>query len=218
MLFVNTFALQKNNMKKYIHLPIYLLILIIHTSCVSTTIISSWKEQNKQIEIGKLHKVLVVALFKDETNRRKAEDQMVIYLKGKGIVSYNYLDDNISAKNEEAIRDKIKTDGFDGAITMRLIDVDKEKTYTPGNITSYPSYYQTFGGYYYRNWNYYRTPGYYSTTKTYTIETNVFSIKEDKIIWTGITQTTNPEGVNKLTEEVTKVVYKKMVSEGFINK
>ena len=205
-------------MKKYIHLPIYLLILIIHTSCVSTTIISSWKEQNKQIEIGKLHKVLVVALFKDETNRRKAEDQMVIYLKGKGIVSYNYLDDNISAKNEEAIRDKIKTDGFDGAITMRLIDVDKEKTYTLGNITSYPSYYQTFGGYYYRNWNYYRTPGYYSTTKTYTIETNVFSIKEDKIIWTGITQTTNPEGVNKLTEEVTKVVYKKMVSEGFINK
>ena len=205
-------------MKKYIHLPIYLLILIIHTSCVSTTIISSWKEQNKQIEIGKLHKVLVVALFKDETNRRKAEDQMVIYLKGKGIVSYNYLDDNISAKNEEAIRDKIKTDGFDGAITMRLIDVDKEKTYTPGNITSYPSYYQTFGCYYYRNWNYYRTPGYYSTTKTYTIETNVFSIKEDKIIWTGITQTTNPEGVNKLTEEVTKVVYKKMVSEGFINK
>ena len=205
-------------MKKYIHLPIYLLILIIHTYCVSTTIISSWKEQNKQIEIGKLHKVLVVALFKDETNRRKAEDQMVIYLKGKGIVSYNYLDDNISAKNEEAIRDKIKTDGFDGAITMRLIDVDKEKTYTPGNITSYPSYYQTFGGYYYRNWNYYRTPGYYSTTKTYTIETNVFSIKEDKIIWTGITQTTNPEGVNKLTEEVTKVVYKKMVSEGFINK
>ena len=205
-------------MKKYIHLPIYLLILIIHTSCVSTTIISSWKEQNKQIEIGKLHKVLVVALFKDETNRRKAEDQMVIYLKGKGIVSYNYLDDNISAKNEEAIRDKIKADGFDGAITMRLIDVDKEKTYTPGNITSYPSYYQTFGGYYYRNWNYYRTPGYYSTTKTYTIETNVFSIKEDKIIWTGITQTTNPEGVNKLTEEVTKVVYKKMVSEGFKNK
>lgn len=211
-------TIKKINMKKYIHLPIYLLILIIHTSCVSTTIISSWKEQNKQIEIGKLHKVLVVALFKDETNRRKAEDQMVIYLKGKGIVSYNYLDDNISAKNEEAIRDKIKTDGFDGAITMRLIDVDKEKTYTPGNITSYPSYYQTFGGYYYRNWNYYRTPGYYSTTKTYTIETNVFSIKEDKIIWTGITQTTNPEGVNKLTEEVTKVVYKKMVSEGFINK
>ena len=156
-------------MKKYIHLPIYLLILIIHTSCVSTTIISSWKEQNKQIEIGKLHKVLVVALFKDETNRRKAEDQMVIYLKGKGIVSYNYLDDNISAKNEEAIRDKIKTDGFDGAITMRLIDVDKEKMQREG-------------------------------------------------ISLGQVQTTNPEGVNKLTEEVTKVVYKKMVSEGFINK
>ena len=97
---------------------------------------------------------------------------------------------------------------------MRLVDMEKTETYIPGNISTYPSYYHTFGGYYYRNWSFNRTPDYYSTTRTYTVETNVFSIKEDKIIWTGVTQTTDPSGVNRLTEEVAKVVYKKMMEEG----
>jgi hypothetical protein len=160
----------------------------------------------------------VVALLKDETGRRKAEDEMAVYLNGKGVVSYNYLDNSISSKNEDAIIEKIKADGFDGAVTMRLIDVDKEQVYTPGNISSYPIYYRRFSGYYYRNWPYYSTPGYYSTTKNYTFETNVYSIKEDKIIWTGLTKTTDPEGVDKMTQEIVKVVYKRMIKEGFISK
>ncbi len=185
-------------------------------SCTSTKIVSSWREPNKQVQIDKLHKVLVVALFKSETNRRKAEDQMVGYLKGKGIASYNYLDADFNKNKIESLRDKIKADGFDGAITMSLIDVDREKLYVPGNYASYPSNYRTLGGYYNRSWSIYSTPGYYVNTKTYTIETNIYSAKEDKIIWTGQTKTTDPDGVNKMTEEISKVIFKKMVAEGFI--
>ena len=204
-------------MKKYtiFIVSIFGLFLI---SCTSTRIASHWSEPDKQVSIDQLHKVLVVALFKNETNRRHAEDQMVGYLRGKGVVSYSYLDDDISAKNEEAIRDKIRGDGFDGAVTMRLVDVDKDITYTPGSISSYPTYYRSFSGYYFRSWSYYRNPDRYITTKTYTVETNVYSLKEDKIIWSGLTETTNPEGVQKMTEEVADVVFKNMVKEGFISK
>ena len=204
-------------MKKII-LPALLVGTIIAASCTSTRITSSWREPDKQVAVNKLNKVLVVALFKDETSRHKAEDQMAGYLKGKGIVSYNYLKESFDKKNEDALREKIKKDGFDGAVTMRLVDVDKEENYTRGNISSYPAYYRNFSGYYYRSWSYYSTPGYYTTTKTYTIETNVYSIKEDKIIWSGLTETTNPDGVKKMTEEVAQVVYKKMIEEGFISK
>ena len=204
-------------MKKII-LPAFLVVTIIAASCTSTKITSSWREPDKAVVVDKLNKVLVVALFKDETSRHKAEDQMAGYLNGKGIVSYNYLKESFDKKNEDALREKIKKDGFDGAVTMRLVDVDKEENYTRGNISSYPAYYRNFSGYYYRSWSYYSTPGYYTTTKTYTIETNVYSIKEDKIIWSGLTETTNPDGVKKLTEEVAQVVYKKMIEEGFISK
>ncbi len=193
------------------------IICIVGSSCTTTKITSSWSEPNKTIVLNKLNKVLAVALLKNEANNRKAEDQIVAQLDGKGIVSYSYLNANFNKKNEEAIRDKIKLDGFDGVVTMRLLDVDKERTYTPGNLSSYPVEYRTFSGYYYRTWNTYSTPGYYSTTKTYTIEINVFSIKEDKIIWTGLTQTTDPDGVNKMTAAVVKKVFKKMKNDGFIS-
>ena len=187
------------------------------SSCSSTKITSTWREPNKEISLNKLNKVLVVALFQNETSRRKAEDQMVSYFYGKGVASYNYLDKDISMKNENAIREKIKNDGFDGAVTMRLLDVDKEDVYSRGNISMYPSYYRNFSGYYFRNWGYFSDPGYYSTTKTYTVETNVFSIKEDKIIWSGITKTTDPSGVTKMTDEIGKAVFNEMVKEGFIS-
>jgi hypothetical protein len=130
---------------------------------------------------------------------------------------YITADDDYDKKNEDNIKDKIKLDGFDGAVTMRLIDVDKERIYTPGNISSYPLQYRTFSGYYYRTWANYSTPGYYTTTKTYNIEINVFSIKDDKIIRTGLTETTDPSGVEKMTADVVKTVFKKMKKDGFIS-
>lgn len=194
------------------------LLFVILASCTSTRIESSWKEPDKEVSISQLNKVLVVALFNNETNSHGAEDQMAAYLEGKGVVSYNYLGKGIDKKNEDAIRDKIKADGFDGAVTMRLVDVDREKMYVPANSYPFSPYNRTFSGFYYRNWPNYLDGGYYANTKTYTVETNVYSLKEDKIIWTGVTKTTNPAGVNKMTQEIAKVLYKKMLKEGFISK
>jgi hypothetical protein len=199
---------------KKLMLSLSMLCLMILSSCGSTQLASSWREPNKQVTINQLSKVLVVALFNTETSRRKAEDQMVTYLNGKGVVSYDYLNDKFNKKNETAIREKIREDGFDGAITMRLVDVEQERVYVQNTPRSSPYYYD-FSFYYFRN---YANSGYYTTTKTYTAEVKVFSIKENKIIWTGVTKTTDPEGVDKLLSEVTKVVYKKMVNEGFVSK
>jgi hypothetical protein len=189
---------------------------IMTMACSSTKITSSWREPDKTLIISQLNKVLVVALFNNETNRHKAEDQMAGYLKGKGVVSYNYFSDKFNRTNEDAIRDAIAADGFDGAVTMRLIDVEKEKIYLPSNQPLYPAYSRNFPAYYYRNYGYYQQQDYYRTTRIYTVETNVYSIKENKIIWTALTKTTDPEGVNRLTGEIAKVVYKHMVKEGFL--
>ncbi len=203
-------------MKKSIHCLCFMAVLFA-ASCSSTKITSSWREPDKMVNINNLNKILVVALLKDETNSRKAEDQMAGYLDGKGVVSYNYFKSKFDKTNEEAIHKKIKADGFEGAITMRLVDMEQEKIYTPSNAKEYPFYYRSFSGYYHRSFNYYSNPGYYTTTKIYTVEVNVYSIKEDKIIWTGLTETTDPEGVKKMTEEIAEVVYKRMKKEGFVS-
>lgn len=198
---------------KKILLPLLLLLI----SCTSTKIVSSWCESNRETKINNLKKVLVVSLFKNETSQRKAEDQIVVYLHEKGIQSYNYFKSNFNSVNEESIRNKIKEDGFDCAVRMRSIDVDKEKIYTPDETNFYPMYYRYFSGYYFNRWNYSSTLGFYTTTKIFTVETNVFSIKEDKIIWTALTDTTNLDRLKNMTDEIAKVVYKPLVKDGFFN-
>lgn len=185
-------------------------------SCSSTKIVSTWSEPNKKIKISNLNKVLVIARFKTETSSRKAEDNMVEYLKEKGVQSYKYFKSSFNKDNIEAIRSKIKKDDFDGVVTMQLIDVDQEQILQRELTNRYPNNYRDFNNYFYDSQMSYNNPNYYVTTKVYTIETNVYSIKENKIIWTALTESTDPKGVEKMTAEISKVVYNQMVKDSFV--
>lgn len=204
-------------MKKLLF-KIAILLPLLLASCSSTTIVNSWRDPNIKIHSNQWNKILVVAMLKSETDSRKAEDEMVTYLHGKGVRSYSYLEKNSADINDEELRKKMRSDGFNAAITMRLIDVDKEKVYVPGQSYLYPPYYSSFSRYYHRNWIFYSSPGYYVVTKKFIIETILYSIEEDKIIWSGITETYNPRGVSKLTDEIACAIHKKMIAEGFIDK
>jgi hypothetical protein len=210
--------LLKPAIMKNVLFKIAIVLPILLTSCSSTTIVNSWKDPNTKIHSNQWNKILVVAMLKNETESRKAEDEMVTYLKGKGTTSYTYLERNKANFDDEELRKKMRIDGYNAAITMRLIDVDKEKVYVPGQSYLYPSYYKSFGRYYHRNWAFYTSPGYYVVTKKFLIETILYSINEDKIIWSGITETYNPNGVSKLTSEIACTIHKKMIAEGFIDK
>lgn len=198
----------------------FLLLLLIPAaifSCApSTRIEKSWRDPNTSIVAGSWNKVLVVGLLKDETTRRVVEDQLTARFKGKGVPSYTYFTDKeVTEAKSSGFKDKLVTDGFDGAVVMRLINVDKETNYVPGT-SAFPSYYGGFGPYYYNSWNSFYSPGYYTTDKIYNVETNVYSFKQDKLIWTGITSTTNPGKTDKMFNEIADVVATKMRSEGFL--
>jgi hypothetical protein len=202
-------------MKKSLYL---LFCLAVMAACgTSAHIEKSWRDPDVTVDVSKLNKVLVVALLKTEANRRATEDKLCTLLNGKGVPSYNYLTKNITQENEASIREKIKDDGFDGVVMMRLADVDKDIQYVQGSAYPYPAYYGRFWGYYWHAWNAFYDPGYYRTTKTYTVETNVYSLKRDnKLIWSGTTTTVNPSNVSRLMDASANAVYKEMKKEGFI--
>jgi hypothetical protein len=184
-------------------------------SCTSTKIVSTWRMPKKSVSAAKLNKVLVVALLYDEVKRRKAEIEMVKYLHGKGVVSYNYLDKLFTSSDEKSIAKTIASNGFDGVVILRLLNVDEVNTHEFEN--NYPGYYSNFGSYFYNSYPFFKSSEQYVFTKTYTVELTIFSIKEDKIIWSAITQSVNPNDVGKVTNEIIKVVYKRMKREGFLN-
>jgi len=171
----------------------------------STKLEKSWADPSFSLKPSPYKKVLVVAPLKDAASQRIAEDKIVKQIKaGTGVPSYSYL--KSTDTDEKLLQAQLVKDGFDGIIVMHLTDVEKSVTYNPG--TSY-------GGWYgYRSY----TPGYYSEDKTFLVETNMYSVKDDKLMWSGTTASLNPSSFDKSMDEIIYTIKTELQKKGILEK
>ena len=206
-------------MKIKMLLPLSLIGLMFACS-PSTKLEKSWADPSFNATMKPFTKVLVIAPLRDANSQRIAEDKIVLKLQ-KGVVgvqSYSYLQPNDTAIT--FVEGKLKKDGFDGIILMRLTTVEKSMTYNPG--TSYGGYY---GGYYgYRGYGYGGyygagySPGYYSEDKTFLVETNFYRISDRKLIWSGTTSSLNPTSLDKTLDQIIYTIKYELQKKGLIKK
>ena len=201
-------------MKKFL---VFIFSAVLFASCATTTNIeNSWHDPDASVTLSKLNKVLIVALLRNDVHRRATESQLASFLKNKGVPSFNYLRAEMYTQPESVVKQKLKADGFDGVIILRLADVERDINYIPGTYNTYPRYYGRFWPYLSNSWNNYYQPGYFQTTKKFTVETNVYSLRLDKLVWSGITSSSDPESIEKLVGSVAQEIYGRMKKEGFI--
>ena len=189
------------NIKKI--LPCGLMLLL--AGCgPSTKIEKTWTDPSFTKEsVQSVKKVLVMGLLNDESTRRIAEDKMVAAFKNvTAVQSYSYL--SASDTDRNAVEAKLKQDGFDAVIVMRLANVDKSTSYVPGT---------TYGGWYgYR----YGSSGYYTEDKTYYVETNFYSIPEAKLLWSGTTSSLNPSKLDHTLDDIINTLKAQLQSQGLV--
>ena len=186
-----------------------LLLLVILTGLLaacgpSTQITKSWTDPSwKQGGAIPFKKVLVVAVLKDDASRRIAEDKIVASItRVKAVQSYTYILPGDTAQGK--LDAKLKKDGFDGIILMRLTNVNKSVSYTPGS---------SYGGWYgYR----YSSPGYYSEDKTFYVETNFYALEGNKLMWTGTTSTLNPTQLDKTMDDIILTIRTELYAKGLV--
>jgi len=199
-------------MKSLSFFSLILLSTLLLVSCSSTSLISSWRDPGTTIDKSKLTKVLVICLVKDETTRRVGEDEIVKRNPSVLVASYNVLTSSV-LRDTAAVDKAIYQGSYDGIVIMRLVSKEQATSYVQG---SYPSYYYGWGGYYGYAAPYYYDPGYYQTDQYYNVETNVYSIHPDKLIWTGLTQSVNPGSIQTTIGEIANAVTYQMKKEGFL--
>jgi hypothetical protein len=186
------------------------LVATILVSCgPSTKIEKSWMEPGASATPSPNNKVFVVALVKDETSRRVIEDQLVKRLNNNAVASYTIA----ANATEEVLNQKIGEGKYTHVLMMRLADIEKETSYVPGTTTGY---YGGYGRYYGYGYGMYSTPGYYTTDKNYFVETTVYSVNPDKLLWTGTTKSVNPSKLEKAVNEIADAVSEKMKKDGFL--
>jgi hypothetical protein len=172
----------------------------------STEVVNAWKDPS--LGPTRFDKVLVVFITKDAGLRRAAEDELAHKL-GNAVPAYTVIPDSLLRDRNKA-KAWVKQEGFDGAVVMRPVAVDKETTYVPGQAYVVPSHYGSMWGYWGSGWGYAYDPGYVQQDQIVSVEANVYSVADDKLVWASRTKTYNPESVRQLINEIVDVTVAEM--------
>lgn len=171
------------------------LLCVAAVSCgTSTSLVQRWSDTAYVGEAGQT--MIIIALAKSERNQKTWEgafSNILREVKVKPIAGSTVLPSQ-GAADEATLKQAIRATGANLAAVTRLVSVDKEQTYVPGSTyySPAPAYYG-FYGYYASSYAMVSTPGYYQTDKIYSVETNVYDVKTEKLVWSGVTETINPE-------------------------
>ena len=186
------------------------------TACNSTSVDDMWTAP----DVSKIsfRKIMVVATFPDGATRRTAEDALKAQVtRAECITSYSLLGSETELKDLAKVTGALKAAGVDGVIIMRPVSDKNEITYIAGTV--YPLPYRTFGGYYGRDYalrSFYYEPGRYATDRVVQIETNIYEVAGERLIWSGATTSTNPGNLQNLIKDAAAAIREKLVDQKLV--
>ena len=176
-----------------------------------TKVVQKWI--SPEVAKYQFNHVLTICIIKDPEIRQMVEDAMAGRArKGNALPSYSILQES-ELRDKEQAKAKILKMGFDGAVVMRPLRVEDKVHYVPG---SYPPHYGSFWGYYGWAWPTLYVPDYTYTDKVVQVETAIFSIKDDKLLWTTVSETTNPESARDVVLDIAKAIGKEARKLGLV--
>ncbi len=212
---------------------IFLVALSALAACSTTTTNISQSYRNPGFEETVFKKVLVIGVAENQEGRQAFEDAFAKAIAdegGEAQASWTLLPQNTQLE-EEQIRAALEGKNFDGVLITRLLSVDKDQEYVEPKAYSNPktTYYAGGGGYYGRGYygggyyGFYGTtyatvhePGYFETSTTLRLETSLYSLATNSLVWTGQSDTVDPESIPDARASMTAAVAKKLKEERLI--
>ncbi|HVX49282.1 MAG TPA: hypothetical protein VHB48_03965 [Chitinophagaceae bacterium] len=147
---------------------------------------ASWKDP--KASPVKFSKILVLSIGKDLEKRRLGEDMLKAELlknnfnaeAGLDVFSPDFAKAFDSLKMQQALLDK----GFDGVITIRVLNVQEQERWVPGYYSPYV--YRGFYRYYYHYYYYgFYNTGYMTHDIKVLLESNLYNVTTGDLIWSG---------------------------------
>lgn len=181
-------------------------------SCATTSVTDVWKDNAYE---GKAQKIVVIMVAKSPEMRTLFENRFAAELgsRGNDAIQSHKMVTMEQLPNKELVKSKIRDLGADAVLVSRLVDTKTIEAYSPGMIYVVPSFYYGWGTYYGVIFADY---GYTGDVQVAYIETNLYDMKTEKLIWTAHTKTERTEGEQQLINTFIKVIVKKLSSAGLV--
>ncbi len=198
---------------KNINALITLALLISSCASTSTSMSSSYTSPDvEKTATPAQQKIVVYAMTANETNRAIIEDAFVRQLGSGAIASWQYLNQPIGRINHTDAEEKMKTDGYQSAMIVKLIDQQASGGQSTA-VSVNPGLYYGWGG----NWNgglgISIRPG--STRRTqYSVQSSLYEVGSGSLLWSGTAVAANPKDVSGLAADVAANTVSRMHSDG----
>ncbi len=178
-------------------------------SCAETELTQN--QVNEAYKGKPVSNILVIAITGNEASRRSFEQKFVARLKSAGVEAISSeeaipMPPDLKLK-KEMILSAVNQFGNDAVIITHLIDREVKEVYTRGG---------TARGGYYSYYSRHAAPGYASTSKTYRLETNLYDVKTENLIWSVQSKTFSKDSKDQMINDVIKVVVDDLQSNKLI--
>ena len=165
--------------------------------CTSASIESTWRSPTAP----ELTNVVTLSPAPDGVTRRSVEDQLAQQLSRHGVRAvpgYTVLSDQ-DLSDRAGMVAKLRADGFDGVVAMRLVGANQKLEY-------YPAFDDYWGG----AW------GSVVPETVVRIQVNAYSLSNNKLEWSAMSKSVDPDSENQVIGDVTKVVGDRLAKERII--
>lgn len=188
----------------------------IYACGANTHFLSTWSPQDAQPVSVQGMNVATVFFNQNESIRRTSEDVMARELArigGKAFPSYMVLPEDPG--NKDAAKRELEKAGVDAVLSMRVVSRERVLDYAPGYWTGSP-YYGSLWGYWGYGWGAVRDPSYLGTDVVVGVETLLYSLKDEKLLWAGMSETFDADDVESAVKSIARKAVDKMDEESVL--
>ena len=163
-------------------------------------------------------KIAALVISKDDSLRISGEEALATELIARGMQAVPTY--RIAPKEELQTADKARVwferAKVDGVIAIRPVSSEKRINYNDSMWLS-PSY-NTFWGYYGYGYSTAVVIGDVDRDTVITVETLIYSLTLDKLMWAAVSETRNPKTLQKFVEDLVKESVKELQKQGLARK
>jgi hypothetical protein len=173
-------------------------------SCAATSVKKTWKSPDFRQPVGK---IAVLTIEERGLLRQGFENRFVAQLADAGSPAVATFDQLMLAEikqDKRAAADRFRAIGGEALLILRLVEVSSSyREIQPGG----ESYMGTVSGFDSMGWYDYYSVGFMSMSPSYGslkqrvyLETRLYDLKTEKLLWSGLTQTVLKDNMDRLAE------------------
>jgi hypothetical protein len=186
------------------------LAVLLLAGCAASTVTTRWRDPT--VKTLQFDRIAAVAISTDGPQRRLAEGEMARQMGPKAVAATQIVGDT-ERGDPERVREALARAGVDGAVTMRLLNFDTDLTM---NRDPVPTQYMQLWDYYGFGWAAVTEPAYLGANTFVQVEINIYSVKDGKLLWSGVSRSERPQLVETLVKDVAPSVASTLRREGLL--